>query len=186
MTKITLSGGTTFELSTEQLRELGTKIAEAVEGKAEDKPEFKLGELAVALGESKYENIKPKALVKIIELEKRPDGFNTYVENVVTESRGFMRPEDLRHATAEEVAQYERNRIFTENGRKPNEYRKGDIVIYVGGASTYGLPVEVYKDTEDGLTAIKWHDTVGLGVCSEMHDAITPLVFVEQRLDRKH
>jgi len=98
-----------------------------------------------------------------------------------------MNTEDLRKATDEEVAtakaQAESNAkddIFTANGRKTNEYRKGDIIRYEG-------------DNDDGIYAVSHTESDKVYFfCGKfdnnteyMHLAdIEPIVFAENRLDR--
>lgn len=186
MTKITLSGGTTIELSAEQLRELGAKIAEAVEGKEEEVSEFKAGDIVVVIKrECEHE------LGALLCIVKKNDGYYDYrVSNASLGRNGYINAENIRHATAEEVAEYEKSRIFTENGRKPNEYRVDDVVQIIGNVmdsvnsvGDVGVITEVDRDDDSYRVLVKKHDNAGNW--SALRD-IKPLVFVEQRLDRKH
>lgn len=99
--------------------------------------------------------------------------------------------EEIRKATDEEVAsakaqakvdaiERKRTDVFTANGRKVNEYRKGDIARYVGNASVKGELVEVESDTCGDRTKIRFQH----GCSSEFAKSLEPIAFVENRLDR--
>lgn len=183
MTKITLSGGTTIELSAEQLRELGAKIAEAVEGKAE----FNVGDMVEIIEGADVRYLRGFSNGDIVEIISDADSSGDFRVKRRDGFTGYAQSHQLRHATAEEVAEYkaqiERNRIFTENGRKSNEYREGDIILYNSGFSE-GVYEVAYVDGDKvhyrnhkygNETEFSRNDT---GVLS-------PVTFVEQRLDRK-
>lgn len=104
--------------------------------------------------------------------------------------------EDLRKATDEEVAeakakaeasagQARKEAVFTQAGRKPNEYRKGDIVVVTGestGEKFYGEiggKNETYSDNRYYFTQFGriYRNT-------DKASDMTPITFIESRLDR--
>jgi hypothetical protein len=100
---------------------------------------------------------------------------------------------ELIPATAEEVAEAKRQAEkdeadrkltakFTEIGRKPGEFKAGDIVKYLGGASRKSSLVEVFEDTSAGRTSIRWTDDYD--ICSENNDDLELITPVERRFDR--
>jgi hypothetical protein len=87
----------------------------------------------------------------------------------------LVNPKYFRKATDEEIR-------WAKIGRKPGEFKKGDIVRYLGGAPTKkGELVEVYEDTSGTTTKIKWVDDYG--VCTERNDDLELVTPVEQRFD---
>jgi hypothetical protein len=111
------------------------------------------------------------------------------LELIGGEYGGWQDEETIIKATDEEVAQAkakaERKREearWAKIGRKPGEFKKGDIVRYLGGAPTKkGELVEVYEDTSGTTTKIKWVDDYG--VCTERNDDLELVTPVEQRFD---
>ncbi|MFU8688439.1 hypothetical protein ACNA6I_01275 [Rossellomorea sp. FS2] len=100
----------------------------------------------------------------------------------------FMHASQLIRATDEEVAEAKRQQAekavadkWAEIGRKPNEFKEGDIVRYTGSATTKGSYVEVVKDTGvNGRTTISW----GKSRSSEFPRDIELITPVEHRFDK--
>jgi hypothetical protein len=91
-------------------------------------------------------------------------------------------------ATDEEVAQAKAEQALKELeakwakiGRKPNEFKKGDIVRYIGGGSLKGELVEVYEVVSDIKTKVKWASKYG--ICTELNKDIELIAPVEYRFD---
>lgn len=102
----------------------------------------------------------------------------------------FFRPQDLELATPAEIKKYEsslvqkaKDAVFAKAGRKPNEYRKGDLgrITDTHGASGYNVGdiVEVDRDFEGESVVDAVHLNDGYIVEIEI------VCFVENRVDRK-
>lgn len=97
----------------------------------------------------------------------------------------FMHPSTVRKATDAEVAEAkasaERNAVFTQAGRKPNEYRKGDIVRVNGPLCTSHLNIGQITEvvTPTGSTNPQVRSNNG----STRYAIVEPVTFVENRLD---
>ena len=89
---------------------------------------------------------------------------------------------EMRPATDEEKAKYERAVKFAELGRKPGEFKKGDIVRYVGRSTLNGVTLEVYEDTEDGRTKVDFRKH-NYGICTEKNEELELIAPVESRVD---
>lgn len=72
-------------------------------------------------------------------------GFDFRVDRIGKDDYGYINADDLRKATDDEVTEAkalaERNAVFTQAGRKPNEYRKGDIVRVVDNHKAMNVKV---------------------------------------------
>lgn len=113
-------------------------------------------------------------------------------------SRNYTKFSEMRHATPSEIAEYEHAvtiaeadakqaaidaklaQIFTQSGRKPNEYRKGDIVRFTEftGAHPAGTLAEL---SDDYGTLYTVPDKGNFGCEPEWFEIVA---FVESRLDR--
>lgn len=107
----------------------------------------------------------------------------------------YFRPQDLRKATDEEVAEAKalvkkaaKEAVFTQAGRKPNEYRKGDIVrtIHVEGGIRNGhKPGLIGEVTYDTIVFNKKTRNPNVLINGEsLLTNVEPVTFVESRLDR--
>ncbi|NRG30743.1 hypothetical protein [Niallia circulans] len=135
-------------------------------------------------------------IVKIISKDSNLYDFRVEFVNVTGKSRcdgqtyGFIDRSFATKATDEEVANAKKEQAeakakakeaerWAAIGRKPNEFKKGDVVRYIGDASVKGQLVEVFEDTRNGRTTIAWksHRSYEPSRCIEL---ITP---VEHRFD---
>lgn len=184
MAKLTLADGTIIEGTPQELYDISKKF-----GVKSDEP-LKVGDYAVVTSLSmstgfRRSDVSLGDIGKIIEVDRSrvPYRFERQTDGFVT----WFAEGRLTKATDEEVveakAQAKHNAIFTQSGRKPNEYRKGDIVRYIGSANVKGMLVDVVSDTYDGLTKIKYQKSVGHGTCTERSNAIEIVAFVENRLN---
>lgn len=138
MAKLHLEGGVTFEGTPEEIKAYADLYAEGGAEKAQEKPEsvpsFKEGDIVVITGNTTMSANEIGDIGVIAEL-----GEDRFVVNVKGRRQGrgwtWTVPEDVRHATQAEREQYEANAkqaekdaIFTKIGRKPGEFKKGDIV----------------------------------------------------------
>jgi hypothetical protein len=150
---------------------------------AEGAPKFEVGDYVVALPEADdiygitTTEMKLGKVIRIFE-----DG-NIRIEIVDHEyARNIgdsytVNPKYFRKTTPEEAR-------WAKIGRKPGEFKKGDIVRYLGGAITKkGELVEVYEDTDGTTTKIKWVDDCS--VCTERNNDLELICPVEHRFDRE-
>jgi hypothetical protein len=100
----------------------------------------------------------------------------------------WVKVEDIEKATEEEVAQSKAEQSekeleakWAKIGRKPNEFKKGDIVRYIGLGSLKGELVEVYEVVSDIKTKVKW--ATKYGVCTELNKELELIAPVESRFD---
>lgn len=110
--------------------------------------------------------------------------------------QAFAEPHQLEKVTDAELAQAEadaeerkRTDVFTANGRKVNEYREGDIVQITGdkcggNSNSVGDVGEVTETADDGTVRVHVNGKGNRANWSMLSD-VEPLVFVENRLDRK-
>ena len=188
MAKLTLTDGTIFEGTTEEI----FAITERFNGvKAEEA--LKVGDYVTvtSLGMStgfRRSDVSLGDIGKIIEIDrsKVPYRFERQSDGFVT----WFAEGKLTRATDEEVAETkslvkkaakesELTQKFTQAGRKPNEYRMGDIVVvtdnHCAGGVSVGDIVEVGKAHADGSIFDAKHGYML---------TVSPIVFVESRLDR--
>lgn len=66
--------------------------------------------------------------------------------------------------------------------RKPGEFKKGDIVRYLGGAYLKDTLVEVVSDSVLGKTRVIFEND--LGICTERNEELELIAPVEARVDR--
>jgi len=75
--------------------------------------------------------------------------------------------------------------VFIENGREPDEYRKGDIVAYDDPEwfENSGIGEVIGFSESDGIPRVKAVDFEGYVVSYYLDDKIKPVAFVESRVD---
>jgi len=144
--------------------------------------EFEVGDYIVALSAADEEYFCTNTNMKLGKVIEICDGGYIKIEavrheNYLYEGQTFeVDRRFFRKAYKEEVdialPQYA---IFTKLGRKPNEFKKGDIVRYVSD----GEICEVI-DVEKGIAKVK---TNGYGICSETSPKIELIAPVESRVD---
>ena len=78
----------------------------------------------------------------------------------------------------EQVSEYKREQAFVKVGRKPNEFRSGDIV-YVGATGETAIIISKQNE-EDALLHV--FNQTGKGYTAKPHQ-LTPISFVEQQVD---
>lgn len=193
MAKITLNDGRIFEGTIEELVELLVKV-DGLGAEFTEDDELKVGDYVVPLesADDEYEitNTKMK-LGKVVE-ERAGDYRDIEVEVIAHEGDlrvGVTFPVESKHfrkATDEEVAQakaeHERKQAeqkWAKIGRKPGEFKKGDIVRVVEctGAHEIGEIVELAKDCANEYLG---NDGVVLVGEPEWFELIAP---VESRVD---
>lgn len=140
---------------------------------------LKVGDYAKTLALSRHGSINQDAIVEIVGYgEVSTDHFNCRC--AITGHTGLYKPEQLVKATEEEVKQAQDVAKWAKLGRKPNEYKEGDLVKiteYQHGANL-GSIVEVTKVKVKGVD----YGTIGYGAdfgCIEL------VATVESRVDRR-
>lgn len=92
----------------------------------------------------------------------------------------LVRATDEEVATAKAKAKADaKAKVFTQNGRKPNEYRNGDIVVITNG---HGSGHKVGSIAE--VKSAHWSGT-GAYLTDDYAVSCEPVAFAESRLDRK-
>ena len=95
----------------------------------------------------------------------------------------YTRFDEMRPATEEEKKQYEQAEKFAKLGRKPGEFKKGDIVRYIrNGDKEKGMIVEVVDDSVNGRTKVDFKGTI-YGICTEQNEDLELIAPVESRVD---
>ena len=98
---------------------------------------------------------------------------------------------EMRHATLSEIAEYEqtikqsaKESVFTQAGRKPNEYHEGDIVriVVASCVNNDGDIGEVTEEATDGTARVQVSGKSNRGNWESISH-IEPIVFAESRLD---
>jgi hypothetical protein len=178
----------------ERLAELERRL-EALEGRMEEAtesesvPKFEVGDYVVPLPESDEEygiTNTDMYLAKVTEVR----GDNEIVIEIVAHKKEYVvvgeeytvEPKYFRKATAEEIEKADEIARWAKIGRKPNEFKKGDIV-------------RVLKDNPHGsvkrkgdIDEITYYDTnesfcVGEGAGWMSYEDVELIVPVEQRFD---
>ncbi|SER88228.1 hypothetical protein [Psychrobacillus sp. OK032] len=114
--------------------------------------------------------------------------------NTLGERTYVVKYEQLRKATDEEVAeakakaeslakQAAKDAVFTKAGRKPNEYRKGDIVRVLNPRIANLIVGEVGEITSYDSSGS--FNVTHKRSCWVGYDQVEPVTFAESRLDRK-
>lgn len=180
MVKVTLKDGTIVEGTSEEIYalDLFVETDEVVSVEVEEVAPLTVGDYARVVEGANVGILAVGDLVKIRDIGTIYD----FVVDRVSDGEGEAFDHlDLVRATDEEVAsakaQAEVDAIFTANGRKVNELRKGDLVRVIDNCGAYafgnGSIVEVSRDS------ITLSANVGNGWLV-VADIVT---FVENRLD---
>lgn len=167
-----------------------TALEKAEEPKAEP---LKVGDYAKVVGTKKVEcyvahSFEIGEIVRVEELGFSEGSIKG--REIGGDDYDFFHPLNLVKATDEEVAeakalaeQARKEAVFTQAGRKPNEYRKGDIVRLLktnGHGAVEGKIAEV-SDAYGGGKGGNVETTCG---AISLGDYTTIVTFVESRLDR--
>lgn len=146
---------------------------------------LKVGDYAKVVGSSNTFD-EEGAIVKIVEDDGTDIPFKN--EHLDGSYAGWQDVESLVRATDEEVAeakaQAEQASVeekWAKIGRKPNEFKNGDIVRYMGKSSSKGSIVEVAEDSIRGWTKISWENRSG---STEENSELVLITPVESRFDR--
>jgi hypothetical protein len=189
MAKITVDG-TVYEGTAEELKEIFAMMGvEFPAGKAKEEP-FKVGDkVRLTSGGNKhpllglvtgkiYEVFEPKPKYHVGTIQIKGGGFS-----------GFAKPDQLEKVSAEEVAEIEAKakkeserfevlRRWAKIGRKPNEFKEGDIVKFV----THAFLIESISDTH---IYFKTHGGSSYGVyIGNVPSTVELITPVEARFDR--
>lgn len=170
------SDGDLFELYRPSLRRT-TETVLVYEPKAEP---LKVGDYAVVEGFSVEDD------GTVVELSNKwdMDGVRFNVITFVDSPIRSMGVKNLRKATDEEVAEAKANAVFTQVGRKPNEYHEGDIVriVVASCVNNDGDIGEVTEEATDGTARVQVSGKSNRGNWESISH-IEPIVFAESRLD---
>jgi hypothetical protein len=169
-------GDVVIEGTVEELREMGVKFPfEEGASEAENAPKFEVGDYVVPLPEADEEymvtNTKMK-LGKVVYIYEDDEIRIKIIahENVKEINKEYdVNPKHFRKATDEEIR-------WAKIGRKPGEFKKGDIVRLLedSGAHEAGTLVEVHDNGN-----YKADDSVWVGEF-DWYELVVP---VEQRFD---
>lgn len=150
-------------------------------------PKPTVGDIVVITGNTNYSRNKVGDIGKIVEADFN-DEFAVSVDvpgNYCGRISNYTRPFEMRHATDAEKAEYKKaveqaevDAVFTKAGRKPNEYRKGDLVRYLGKSSKHGRLAEVEEDGSDSRVRINMD-----GISTEHPKELEIVCFAEDRAD---
>ena len=106
------------------------------------------------------------------------------------ESGNFTYYSEMRHATPTEVERYHESvkqaksdAIFTKAGRKPNEYRKGDVVRYLGNSSRKSSLAEVVERSGESRVRIVINPSDFAPISTEQFGSVEIVCFAEDRKD---
>lgn len=190
MAKLTLTDGTIFEGTTEEIFAITERFNGVKEEEVAKTNPLKLGDSVIISGKSVFD----------VDLDGELGVYGgTSIHFTPSHARvcdvggkGYVvKYEQLRKATDEEVAeakalaeQSAKEAIFTQAGRKPNEYRKGDIVRVVKESNGHdvGIIGEVTVDEISDRPDVKARNKSGRAV--SLFSYVEPITFVESRLDR--
>jgi hypothetical protein len=130
MARVTLADGTVIEGTIEEFKQMGVKFT------IEDTPEpLKVGDFAKTLAESKHGHTGIGEIVKIESTDFPLESGHTIAVRNSRGGDGLFKPSELLRATDEEIAEAKLNLLenaeaekWVKIGRKPNEFKEGDIV----------------------------------------------------------
>lgn len=187
-----------YTRTTEMRHATPSEIAEYEQAVAPKDEPLKVGDYANVVGGG---NFKTGDIVKILRDDN--SGFSPLLCALVSVSeeygeieegvREYKNYDNIRKATDEEVetakrkadeatAKARKEAVFTQSGRKPNEYRKGDIVMVTGERTRD----KFYGEIGDSVGNDKYHFTHFGRIYHNTDKAsdMTPIAFVENRLDK--
>ena len=95
----------------------------------------------------------------------------------------YTKFDEMRPATEEEKKQYEQAEKFAKLGRKPGEFKKGDIFKGAGGRISQGI-FEVVEIREEGSHPIRFINRDGENDGFSLKAGIELIAPVESRVDR--
>ena len=194
MAKLHLEGGVTFEGTPEEIKaytDLYVVDAEKAQEKPEPAPTFKEGDIVVITGNTNAHGFEIGTVGKITCLDVSDDQHR--VSSLDGHDWWWLEESEMRHATQAEREQYEANAkqaekdaIFTKIGRKPGEFKKGDIVRVSTRADAHkvaGSLVTIAEFREGGnCGGLAWlFEDYGRSITGQYLELIAP---VESRVDR--
>ncbi|MBO0602736.1 hypothetical protein I2483_13795 [Sporosarcina sp. E16_3] len=155
-------------------------------------PKPKVGDIVVITANTNGSVNKVGDIGKVVEGEYN-DEINAAVQVTGGETfSNFTLFTEMRLATPAEIERYtkdaedaQRAEVFTKAGRKVDEYKKGDIVRYLGNSTMKGSLAEVEEDSEGYGIRIITQPSRFAPVSTERPEDITPIAFVESRVDAK-
>lgn len=190
MAKLTLTNGTIFEGTTEEI----FAITERFNGVKADEPKpIAEGDIVVITGNTNKSRNKVGDIGKVgegnlVHVPQRPPSDS--------ENGNWTRESEMRHATPSEIAKYEtalaeateksaKEAVFTQAGRKPNEYRKGDIVRVSTRADAHKVAgslvtIAEFKDTKT-CGGLAWFEDYGHSITGQYLEIVA---FAHNRLDK--
>ena len=115
-----------------------------------DEPKFKVGDYVT------YEGVIENKIAKIDSInEDELRGLWYEQENEGIRQDWWLKGgHTVRHATPEEIAEYEAALMFHDRGRKPFEVKKGDLIRKPSGNFTFILNPENY--TKEDFVVYEW------------------------------
>lgn len=146
-------------------------------------PTFKVGDFAKVI--RSYRGLEGE-IVEIIENDEpwRANPGNIVIRMVVSGIKMQAEPDQLIKATDKEVKQAKRDAKFVKIGRKPSEFKKGDIIriaTYQNG-HVEGSVVEVVR-VENSELKVKGDSKIGLTEYFASADCVELIAPVESRID---
>lgn len=192
MAKVTLENGMVFEGTNDDLVELFTKLGAKIPAvETEESPKFEVGDYVKVLAtDGRDDEITIGEIRVIVEDDKSDCPF--YAETLDGANSNWFEAHELTLATDEEVAEAKRKQAekvvaakWASINRKPNEFKKGDIVraerSMKDGEVVIGEICEIgrVEDRCDAVTSFK--DGEYRAVYKSSLELITP---VEARFDR--
>ena len=170
--------GMVIEGTVEELREIGVKFP--VEEEETQAPKFEVGDYAKVIVEGRWGDIEVGNAVKIVALKDDDDEYKA--ELLDGSDFDYFRAEQLEKVTEEEAKEIAR---WAKIGRKPGEFKKGDIVRVIDARSGVLEDGEIGvlgdKDESDGMFRVFARNvTCGNWYSPARFELIVP---VEQRFD---
>lgn len=127
-----------------KVAEVERKVAEIEAKMAPKREALKVGDYAVIIGD----DVEKLEIADVVQIRSVGNRYDFRVFRLTDDRNELFNADELRKATDEEVAQAKKEAVFTKAGRKPNEYRKGDIVRVISGKSHSLLAGDVGIITE--------------------------------------
>lgn len=151
------------EADLKEAKSSAKKLIEKIEDYLESlKPEFKVGDyITVDVNDRKI-------ITKIDELrESKKEAHGLWYDktkvNVKQDYWFLTKGNKFRHATPEEIAEYEVALTFHKHGRKPFEVKEGDLIEYPNGQNIMIYYPEIFSKSDflnDGFKLIKTAEKV--------------------------